>query len=50
MRDLFRIAFVHLTAVGFNEKLGHRAGEMIHGPSAFATARLSAFQVVDLSD
>ena len=29
MRDLFRVAFVHLTAVGFNEKLGHR-GEMIH--------------------
>jgi hypothetical protein len=47
---LFRVAFVHLTAVGFNEKLGHRAGEIIHCRSAFAMARLSAFQVVDLSD
>ena len=23
MRDLFRVAFIHLAAVGFNEKLGH---------------------------
>ena len=24
MRDLLRVAFVHLAAIGFNEKLGHR--------------------------
>jgi len=35
MRDLFRIALVHLATVGFDEKFGHGRAETIHGQPMF---------------
>src|SRR4051794_32413929 len=38
MRDLFRVALVHLAAVGFNEEFRHGWAEIIHWAPGSATA------------
>src|SRR5206468_6885912 len=35
MRDLFRVALVHLAAIGLDKKFWHGRVKMIHGQSAF---------------
>src|SRR5437660_11254997 len=50
MRHLFRVALVHLAAVGLDEEFRHEWARIIHGRAAFATGRLSTFHLVDLSD
>ena len=37
IRDLLRIAFIHLAAVGFDEELGHKRPKIIHRPGRLAT-------------
>jgi hypothetical protein len=49
MRDLFRVAFVHLAPVGLDEKFRHGWAEIIHGQAILATERLSAFHLPGLS-
>jgi hypothetical protein len=49
MRDLFRVAFVHLATVCLDEKFRHGWAEIIHGQAVLATARLSAFHLLGLS-
>src|SRR5947208_15444512 len=50
MRDLFRVALVHLAAVGLDEEFRHGWARIIHRRAAFATERLSTVHLVDLSD
>src|SRR5437868_210058 len=50
MRDLFRVALVHLAAVGLDEEFRHGWARIIHRRPSFATERLSTFHLVDLSD
>jgi hypothetical protein len=49
MRDLFRVAFVHLATVCLDEKFRHGWAEIIHGQAVPATQRLSAFHLPGLS-
>ena len=38
VRDLLRVALVHLAAVGFDEKFRHRGAKLLHGARRRATA------------
>ena len=50
VRDLFRVALVHLTTVGLDEKLRHGRAKIIHVPAAFAMQRLCTFHQVGSCD
>src|SRR5437867_390976 len=39
MRDLFRVALVHLAAIGLDKKFRHGRAKMIHAQSAFVQDR-----------
>src|SRR5438552_15086136 len=47
MRDLFRVALVHLAAIGLDEKFRHGRAKTIHASAAFAMQRLCPFQQGD---
>ena len=48
MRDLFRVALIHLATISLDEEFRHGGAKTIHSAAARATGTLSAFHRIHL--
>jgi hypothetical protein len=48
MRDLFRVALIHLTTISLDEEFRHGRTKTIHSDAPCATGTLSTFHPVHL--
>ena len=46
MRDLLRVALIHLAAIGFDEEFRHQRPEIIHGATGSARGRQATMLVI----